>query len=67
MIGLQRDRLISGRELSDMLNISLCTLSKWRRFGSGPKFIRVNKKCVRYQIGDVLDWIEDGKRTCTRG
>lgn len=67
MNGYSRDRLIGVRELSEMLKVSVVTLSKWRIDGSGPKFIGVNKRCVRYRVGDVLDWIEERERTCTRG
>lgn len=44
------------KQLSSMLNLSCKTLQKFRLTGQGPRFIRISKRCVRYDLADVLEW-----------
>jgi len=62
-----REVLLKEEEVSEMLKLSKQTLQSWRRRGEGPLYCKFRNRSVRYQVGDVLDWIEERKRTCTRG
>ena len=49
-------------DVCKMLGITRCTLQSWREKGSGPPFIRISKKTVRYLKVDIARWMKD-KRT----
>jgi hypothetical protein len=34
------------------------TLAKWRGSSTGPPFIRINERCIRYRRDDLAAWIE---------
>ena len=37
--------------------LSVNTLAKWRREGTGPRFLRVGKS-IRYRVSDLLAFME---------
>lgn len=41
------------------------TLDKKRVNGSGPKFVRISSRCVRYRVKDLIEWMEARVRTST--
>ena len=65
---LMKDRndLLTEKQVAEKTGLSIKTLQAWRWYGKGPKYVKLGKS-VRYKVGDVLDWIEERKRTCTRG
>ena len=50
------DRLLDEHQVSDMLQIRLATLRKWRLMGEGPRFIRL-RRLVRYRRSDLMSWV----------
>jgi predicted DNA-binding transcriptional regulator AlpA len=58
-------RLWDQKQLAAYLGKSTawCERSRWE--GEGPKFFKLGRH-VRYKTEDVLDWIEEKARTCTR-
>lgn len=40
-------------------------LSQMRYTGTGPAFIKITGRQVRYRLRDVEEWLESKKRTCT--
>lgn len=50
---IYNDRLYRPREVADLLEVSVSTLTRWRRERRGPPFVRVGNQ-VRYP-GDMLD------------
>lgn len=46
---------LSPEELSGQIGVSTKTLYRWRREGTGPKFIKIGK-CVRYPFKDLDIW-----------
>ena len=34
------------------------TLEGWRHDGSGPRFVRCSRRCIRYRIKDLEAWQE---------
>ena len=58
-------RLWDQKQLAAYLGKSTawCERSRWE--GEGPKFIKLGRH-VRYKAEDVLEWIEENARTCTR-
>lgn len=47
---------LSQKEAADRLGITHETLRKWRRFGRGPKFLRLGT-CIRYRAEDIEAFI----------
>lgn len=41
------------------------TVRSWRRTGSGPKFIYLTPRAVRYRCEDVQAWLAGNERTST--
>ena len=56
--------LLTEKEVSDFLNISVRTLQKWRWNGRGPNYLKLSG-CVRYSISDIKDFLKQGKRRNT--
>ena len=50
-------RLLTEKELSTWLGLSLPTLQRMRSKGGGPKFIRLSFRRVGYRPADVEDWM----------
>lgn len=47
------------------LNVSPPTLERWRQQGTGPKFIRVGLRGVRYLESDLDAYVEAQRRSST--
>jgi predicted DNA-binding transcriptional regulator AlpA len=47
----------SPEEVSARLRVSGATLSRWRKAGTGPVFIRLGSKRIRYVDADVDAWL----------
>ena len=52
-------RFVSDAELSSAGLYSVRRWQELRQEGSGPKFYRLGRRCVRYRVGDVLAWLEE--------
>jgi predicted DNA-binding transcriptional regulator AlpA len=51
------NRLLTEKELSTWLGLSLPTLQRMRSKGGGPKFIRLSLRRVGYRSTDVEEWL----------
>lgn len=49
--------LYTDREASGPTKIAIATLRNWRALGIGPRFLKLGKRCVRYQGGDLNAFI----------
>lgn len=58
-------RLYSPTEASQYLGVALQTLAHWRVRGSGPKFIHLSKRCVRYSEMALREFVEQRTRAAT--
>ncbi len=43
------------------------TLSKWRLFGIGPKFVKVGPRAVAYPKDELEEWLNSNIRSSTSG
>ena len=57
-------RLLTEKELSTWIGLSLPTLQRMRSKGGGPKFIRLGFRRLAYRPSDVEDWL--ASRTAER-
>jgi DNA-binding transcriptional MerR regulator len=54
--------LLKPREVSAMLSVPDGTLRYWRAAGLGPAWVKLEGS-IRYDLADVLRYIESGRRT----
>jgi predicted DNA-binding transcriptional regulator AlpA len=45
--------------------LSKPTLERYRLTGEGPAFIKIGRKCVRYRMEDLNDWLVGRLRKST--
>ena len=50
-------------QLADLLGLSPVTLQRWRADGTGPDWIKVGSKAVRYTNQAVEDWLRVQERS----
>jgi predicted DNA-binding transcriptional regulator AlpA len=51
------NRLLSVRELADLLQVPVRTLYQWKLRGDGPQPMRVGRY-LRYDPADVAHWLD---------
>lgn len=44
----------TSAEAADFLQVSLQTLERYRRMGTGPRYIRVNPTHIAYRLVDLI-------------
>jgi predicted DNA-binding transcriptional regulator AlpA len=64
MTHVERDPLLTERELSTWLGISEPTLFRHRRDGTGPSFIRLSTRRVAYRRSAVEEWLRTREQRC---
>lgn len=50
-------RLLNERQVAQLLGVSAMTVLRMRRDGTGPAFVRVGPRFVRYNLADVEAWL----------
>jgi predicted DNA-binding transcriptional regulator AlpA len=58
------EKLLTVQEVATLLHCSVSALNKWRVFGRGPRFIKIERR-VRYRPADVAAYIAASRRTST--
>jgi len=48
--------LLTPKEASAILKVSICTLAKWRSEGQGPDYVKTGKS-VKYSQNALNEWI----------
>jgi len=51
--------LYTPEDLADRLKVTQNALSIWRHNGTGPKFIRISRRAIRYSGDAVQDWLTE--------
>lgn len=57
--------LLTPAQLSHNTGIPLGTLAYWRHAGTGPAYLRLGGRVIRYRKSDVDAWMNDSVRTST--
>lgn len=52
-------------EAAEFLRSSISTLAKWRMLGTGPRFQKLGKRIVVYDIADLKAFAAEGSRCST--
>lgn len=53
-------RLISQKDLAELLDITPNTLRSWEAAGKCPRAVIRTRRCTRYRVSEVRAWIEAG-------
>lgn len=53
------DALLSQLEAAALIGVSERTLECWRWRGSGPPFVKISRRAVRYRRRDIQQWISE--------
>jgi len=59
------ERLITETEAADFLGVTRRALQQWRLNGSGPKYVKISQRCVRYRRIELIKWSEERLRSST--
>jgi predicted site-specific integrase-resolvase len=58
----KRINLLTPQEVAEMLQVTETTLKQWRAAGTGPSYVRLNRKTIRYAEEHVRHWIEEKRQ-----
>lgn len=61
---LTEARLISEKDVARMICVSVRCVQNWRLRGGGPPLVKLGRS-VRYQVSDILMFIEERKHSNT--
>ena len=50
--------LLSERHAARYIAMSAVFLRKARRYGRGPRNVRIAEKTIRYRVSDLKEWID---------
>ncbi|RLV52393.1 DNA-binding protein [Aeromicrobium phragmitis] len=50
--------LLKPSDVACRLNVTTATLARWRSAGTGPRYINVTDRTVRYRPADIVAWVE---------
>jgi hypothetical protein len=56
--------LMTAEAAAAFLGVTTCALKKWRYQRTGPAFIRVNARRVRYRRPDLERWLKQREVRC---
>ena len=52
-------RVLTAASASELLTISIPVMERWRREGTGPRFIRLSARRVGYRLADLRAWMAE--------
>ena len=58
--------LLTQQQLAEELQVTVRTLERWRREGTGPPWVRVGRS-PRYRRQDVDRWLEGTRQNGSQG
>jgi hypothetical protein len=61
----EADLFVNEARAAALLSVNPRTLQQWRLRGTGPTFVRISSRCVRYRYRDLYSWAEARMRAST--
>lgn len=55
---MEDDKLLNTREAAELVGFKPSTLDRMRLYGTGPVFVKIGVRAIKYRRSDVLAWIE---------
>ncbi len=59
------ERLLAEQEAADFIGVTRRALQQWRLTGTGPVYVKISARCVRYRRADLIKWAEERLTTST--
>ncbi|MFT9016446.1 MAG: AlpA family phage regulatory protein [Acetobacter sp.] len=53
------DRMMTRKEVEQMINIKCTTIYRWMQEGTFPSPVRFSSRCVRWRESDVRNWVDE--------
>ncbi len=50
--------LLRPAEAAELVGVEARALEAWRNRGSGPRYVKVSPRCIRYRRIDLIEWAE---------
>jgi excisionase family DNA binding protein len=66
-MGDEAVRYLTAQEVARILAVSTNTLRNWRQYGSGPRYVKIGDRLVRYRFDEVVAWAEHRGLDVSRG
>lgn len=57
--------LWTEKETARYIGFDARTLQSWRMKGTGPRYVQISPRCIRYRPEDINQWIEQKLRRST--
>ena len=54
-----QQNLMNAKQAAEFLGVSEGTMYEYRALGTGPKYIRIGGRLVRYRLSDINVWLEN--------
>ena len=51
------ERLLTPKDVAELLGVPVGTLYRWRHIGTGPKAMRVGKH-LRFRLADIEEYVD---------
>ena len=62
---IDSETLLTEVQAAELLQVTPRAVQKWRAEGTGPRFIRISGRCVRYRRRDLIEWTEARLKSST--
>ena len=59
------ENLLTPERVAEMLGVTTGALAQWRYLGTGPEYVKLSGRQVRYATGAVQRWLSAQSRTQT--
>jgi predicted DNA-binding transcriptional regulator AlpA len=50
--------VVTGKQLCEILDISMATLGRWRKTGAIPQPVRCGRRLLRWRLAEIEKWLE---------
>jgi phage terminase Nu1 subunit (DNA packaging protein) len=57
LIMYEKPVLLCQDDVASILSVSTRTMEDWRLRGGGPPYVVLSRRCVRYDLAVLIDWI----------
>ena len=62
---IESGRLLKTAEAAALCGLSPRTLEAHRFRGTGPVYVSLSPRCVRYELRDLTEWVASSRRLST--
>jgi len=56
------DRVMNTKEVSEYIGVAVSTLAMYRALGTGPQYMKIRSRLVRYRKAAVDEWLDAQKQ-----